>query len=168
MTAGGRQSEAGPPGASGVASPARPATVSPMFAKLLAIVVALILVGAALLAIRHQRLETMHRIAAAREAIDRELARQRTLAARIAELAEAERVARLARELDVGPWTPRPERAVPADELVHAARVAEQRERTRADEPRPRFGPPVLVDAGDTAPAPPATAAPDDARERTP
>lgn len=87
-----------------------PPSTSPLFAKLLAIVLAVVATGSALLTIRHQRLETMHRIAETREAIDREIARQRTLDARIAELVRPEALRDRLRTADIGPWVPRPER----------------------------------------------------------
>jgi hypothetical protein len=84
--------------------------VSTLFAKLLACVLAIIVTGATLLTIRHQRLEAMHRIAEARAAIDREEATRRTLEARLASLVDPDRLRARLRTVDIGPWVPRPER----------------------------------------------------------
>jgi hypothetical protein len=123
------------------ATVAAPST-SPLFAKLLAIVVAVVATGSALLTIRHQRLETMHRIAETREAIDREIARQRTLDARIAELIHPDALRARLNTADVGPWVPRPERPVLDHTAPYAVRGPSAAEPESEPEPAaPRFAP---------------------------
>jgi hypothetical protein len=99
----------GPRPASSPGTEASP-LVSTLFAKLLVCVLGIVLTGATLLTIRHQRLEAMHGIAEARAAIDREEAARRTLEARLASLVDPDRLRDRLRSVDIGPWVPRPER----------------------------------------------------------
>lgn len=99
----------GPHPASSPGSESSP-LVSTLFAKLLVCVLGIVLTGATLLTIRHQRLEAMHGIAEARAAIDREEAARRTLEARLASLVDPDRLRARLRTVDIGPWVPRPER----------------------------------------------------------
>ena len=99
----------GPPATSSCDLQAGPLVSTP-FAKLLVCVLAIILTGATMLTIRHQRLEAMHRIAEARSAIDREEATRRTLEARLASLVDPDQRRARLRAVDIGPWVPRPER----------------------------------------------------------
>lgn len=125
----------GPRTASSPGSESSP-LVSTLFAKLLVCVLGIVLTGATLLTIRHQRLEAMHGIAEARAAIDREEAARRTLEARLASLVDPDRLRDRLRSVDIGPWVPRPERGrggSPTDAEADAPAVPPDPPRFRPD-----------------------------------